>query len=132
MYETVPGGKVAAMAEVAAIDEGTPSQIWKRHGERAAISKQEFFAYFDESESGCAIVLENVVPMEKPLKLSELRESLGNFVAPQFYRRLAIDGAELSLFRERASKPRVGRESLHVTSTCGRTKHRAASPIGDA
>lgn len=104
IYETVPVGKVAAMAEVAAIDEDSPSQIWKRYGDRAAISKREFFAYFDASELGCAIVLENVAPMDRPLKLSELRESLGNFVAPQFYRRLAIDGAELSLFRECASR----------------------------
>ena len=107
IYETVPGGRVAAIAEVSAIEEASPKDIWERHGDHAAISEQEFFWYFAGVAVGCAILLDNVTALRRPLSLGELRHSLGAFAPPQFYRRLDSNGAELSLFRSQAPNART-------------------------
>jgi predicted transcriptional regulator len=100
IYETVPGGCVAALAEIAAVAEGSPEDIWMRYGRQAAITQEAFFAYFAGSHQSCAVVLRKVIPLRRALALRELRASLGRFVAPQFYRKLPENGAEISLLRK--------------------------------
>jgi len=102
IYETVPSGRLGAVAEVSAIEENTPVEIWSRYGNRVGISEDAFFSYFEGSERGCAVVFGQILPLRKPLELTVLRSSLGTFVAPQFYRKLKMNGPELTLFRRSA------------------------------
>lgn len=99
IYETIPGGRVAALAEVSAIDEAAPAEIWRRYRDRAGISEEAFREYFAGTDQGCAVVLRQIQPLREPLPLTDLRRRLGTFVAPQFYRNLQAGGPELSLFR---------------------------------
>jgi predicted transcriptional regulator len=102
IYETIPSGRVGAMAEVSAVEEGTPAEIWSRWGDRAGISRRVFFSYFAGSKHGCALVLRRILPLREPLELAVLRRSLGAFAAPQFYRKLKRNGPELRLFQRSA------------------------------
>ena len=99
IYETIPSGRVGAMAEVSAIDEDTPAEIWRRHRNRVGISQQAFSSYFMGAKHGCAVVFRRVQPLRRALELTELRQLLGVFVAPQFYRKLPPNGAESKLFQ---------------------------------
>jgi predicted transcriptional regulator len=99
IYETVPSGRVGAMAEISAVEEDTPAEIWNRYGDRTGISRQVFFSYFAGSKHGCALVFRQILPLRKPLALASLRGTLGAFAAPQFYRKLKSNGPELRLFK---------------------------------
>ena len=102
IYVTVPSGRLGAMAEVSAVEENTPSELWRRYEDRVGISQRAFFAYFEGSTQGCAVVFQRILPLRKPLGLTVLRKSLGAFVAPQFYRKLEVNGPELTLFKRSA------------------------------
>lgn len=99
IYETVPRCRVGARAQVSEICEDTPTEIWRRFGDQVGISREQFASYFEGADYACAVVLSEVVPLRTPLQLADLRESLGAFVAPQFYRKLQMNGPELTLFR---------------------------------
>jgi predicted transcriptional regulator len=103
IYETIPGGRVAARAKISAICEGTPAEVWRRFRHRVGISEYEFEMYFQATQYACAVVLSGIEPLKKPLMLTHLRKSLGTFTAPQFYRKLRTNGPELALFQTFAS-----------------------------
>ena len=100
IYETVPSGRVGAVAEVSAVDESVPNEVWSRYRNRIGLSRQAFLSYFEGSERACAVVFRRIRPLRRSLGLAELRTALGAFVAPQFYRKLPQDSTELALFRE--------------------------------
>jgi predicted transcriptional regulator len=102
IYVTVPTGRVGAMAKVSAVEENTPSELWRRYEDRVGISQGVFFSYFKGSRQGCAVVFQRILPLRTPLGLTALRKSLGTFVAPQFYRKLELNGPELALFKRSA------------------------------
>jgi predicted transcriptional regulator len=102
IYVTVPTGRVGAMAKVLAIEENTPSELWRRYQDRVGISQGAFFSYFKDSRQGCAVVFQRILPLQTPLGLTALRKSLGTFVPPQFYRKLELNSPELALFKRSA------------------------------
>lgn len=115
IYETVPAGRLRIVAQLAAIEESSPDSLWRRHRSRVGITRDAFSSYFEGSERACALVLREVRPLSRPPKLPELRSALGEFVAPQFYRKLAQDGPELALYRKySAVKGRKGRDGKLV------------------
>jgi predicted transcriptional regulator len=99
IYETVPSGRIGVSAEISALDEGVPDEIWRRYHDRLGISRKAFLSYVNGSEQACVVVLGRITPLRRSLRLTELRTALGAFTVPQFYRRLAQDGPELSLLR---------------------------------
>jgi predicted transcriptional regulator len=105
IYETAPKGRLGARAQIAAIFESTPTEVWRRFGHCVGVTKEEFFAYFKGTVYACALLLKRVIALENPLRLLHLRKRLGSFVAPQFYRKLENDGREVSLFRALLAGP---------------------------
>src|SRR5438132_1393736 len=55
IYETIPSGRIGAMAEVSAVDESTPAEIWRRYGDRVGVNKRTFSSYFAGSTQACAV-----------------------------------------------------------------------------
>lgn len=75
----------------------SPTTIWKRFGQQSGITRQGFFQYFDGTSLGCAIVFRKVVPLGRELGLAELRNQLGDFTPPQFFRRISHGSRELHI-----------------------------------
>jgi predicted transcriptional regulator len=100
IYATVPSGWVGAVGEVSHVHENTPRQIWNRFRDHAGVSKQAFFSYFNGSDRACAVVFHRIRPLSKAIHLEELRQSLGSFRPPQFYKKLEPRSDVLALFLE--------------------------------
>jgi predicted transcriptional regulator len=98
IYGTLPVGKVVGLGEVEAVHVKCPIIIWKRFGQHSGITRQAFFQYFDGARHGCAIVFRSVVRLQRELALTELRNHLGTFTPPQFFRKISQGSPELQLF----------------------------------
>ena len=90
VYATAPLRKVIGVFSVAYLDEGSPAQLWERHGERGLIERKPFFRYFKDAKSGVAIVIDNVHALQAPLSL---RRFTGRSVGPQSFQ--YVDAAAL-------------------------------------
>lgn len=88
IYSTAPEQCIKATAKVSQIHKGTPSDIWKKYGANACISKEDFDNYFAGSEDAYAIELVDVKELSKEVKLSQIQKWLPDFRAPQFFRYL--------------------------------------------
>lgn len=98
-YSKVPRGKVEALGIVKETVEERPEQIWREYGKRSGISIEEFHHYFGGVESAHVIVFQEVRRLKPILGLDYLRQRMKGFHPPQFFKRLAADGPELSFFR---------------------------------
>jgi len=78
---------------VAGIDHGTPDELWRRHGPRTALTREEYDNYLDGRPTACALLVAAVIACHTPVPLAELRRRSAAFVAPQSYR--FIDDGEL-------------------------------------
>jgi predicted transcriptional regulator len=85
IYATSPIAAIRGYANLAQIQTGPPSIIWKTLGSQTGISKDEFDDYFDACQVAHALVLTDVMEMKKALPLKRIRELLINFQPPQFF-----------------------------------------------
>jgi predicted transcriptional regulator len=85
IYATTPTAALRGYANLAEIETGTPSQIWKNFGLQTGISKDEFEAYLGVSQVAHALLLTDVMEMKKALSLEGIREVVDGFQPPQFY-----------------------------------------------
>ncbi|MBT3357992.1 MAG: transcriptional regulator [Rhodospirillales bacterium] len=99
VYSKLPRGQIQAVAIVDEVIADTPKDIWNRYGLRSAISKSEFDAYFAGTETGYAIVFQEVRPLAPILNLSSIRDNFSNFQPPQFFKRLTNGSPELTFFQ---------------------------------
>jgi predicted transcriptional regulator len=99
IYSKVPRGQVEALGIVKKAVERRPDQIWREYGRASGLSMEEFYRYFDEVEVGHVIVFQEVRRLRPILRLNDLRQRVKGFHPPQFFKRLAADGPELSFFR---------------------------------
>lgn len=121
IYETVPAGRIRVVAELAAVDESAPDELWRRHQNCVGITRAAFRSYFAGSAVAFALVLRRLRPLPKSPRLTELRAELGEFVAPQFYRTLAQDSRELKLFRAYSEEnEKMGDLNLQATKARSR------------
>lgn len=88
IYEKVPVGSITGSATVTAIHTAAPSKLWKQFGSISGLSKSEFFDYFGDVTTACALVLHSAMPVRQPMPLSSLRKLSGGFQPPQFFLRL--------------------------------------------
>jgi predicted transcriptional regulator len=98
IYSKIPTGQLTAYGIVQQVYEAAPSEIWERYGSVSGISKSEFDQYFDDRENGCAIVFQSVNELENKISLKAIREAIGKFHPPQFFKYLYADSPELKLF----------------------------------
>lgn len=74
-YATAPVKAIVAVATVAALDFGTPEELWERYGPVLALSKEEFDNYFTNNEErGYAYLLNSVRELPKPVPLQTMRQ----------------------------------------------------------
>jgi predicted transcriptional regulator len=95
IYATAPTAAIRGYANLAYIETGSPSQIWRDLGTQTGISKDEFEAYFEACELAYALVLTDVMEMKKTLSLAGIRKAVNNFQPPQFY--CHLNGARKSM-----------------------------------
>lgn len=88
-YSSTPTRAIVGWASLAGMVEGTPCQLWDKHGARAAIAEDEFDTYFAGAVSAYGLELEDVVQAVKPVPLATIR-SLG-IEPPQSWRYLSSE-----------------------------------------
>ncbi len=83
IYSTSPVSKIVGSFEIENVIEGSPVAIWRTCREHAAISKGDFFRYFDRAETAFAIKIARVFRFARPLDPYSLIEG---FRPPQSFR----------------------------------------------
>jgi predicted transcriptional regulator len=100
IYTKRPRACIAAVAVIEAIHEGSHSELWRKFGDRAAISRPDFDEYLAGVARGYAIVLRSAFSLKKAIRLEEVRRRVRTFHPPQFFKRLRPDSEELALFSQ--------------------------------
>jgi len=85
IYATAPRQEIVGLFEVCWLEYDCPDTIWNRHGRQGAISRRDFFRYYNGTELACAMGVGEVTAF---LKAFCPREHLGQFVIPQQFRYL--------------------------------------------
>jgi predicted transcriptional regulator len=86
LYSSSPTRALTGALSVACIDHGTPDELWRRHGPRTALTRNEYDDYLDGRPTACALLVAAIVGFDTPVPLADLRRRSDAFVAPQSYR----------------------------------------------
>lgn len=113
IYSTLPVGRLDAVAEVEAVYEWPPSEIWDQYGHVSGVTQAALESYFSGVDQGCVVVFKQVVPVHRPLSLGLMRKRLGNFNPPQFFKRLDHDSPELTLFCAAMTQSRMEADAFN-------------------
>jgi predicted transcriptional regulator len=112
LYASTPTRALTGALTVADVEHGTPDELWDRHGDRTALTRNEYDTYLHGRPTAAALLVETVIAFQTPVPLEELRRRSKRFVAPQSYRfmhhgevRTLLNGqaAELGALSSRAS-----------------------------
>jgi len=82
IYSSSPVKKIVGVFIVGDIIEDHPKRIWKRCRNKSGIEKEDFFTYFNGSEKGYAIKIDELEQIEEPI---DPRSYNQNFVPPQSF-----------------------------------------------
>ena len=104
IYSTHPRAGVEACAIVEGVFSGSHDQLWNAFGDKVAVSRCEFDHYFAGTTDAHAIVLREIAPLKRSIKLKELRRRLAGFHPPQFFKRLDPSCKELGVLSERRAE----------------------------
>lgn len=74
LYATAPQCAVIGTAEILSINLLDIGSLWTEFGRRSAVSRSQFFEYFEGTSLGCAIELTGVQRSPRPVTLTSLRE----------------------------------------------------------
>jgi len=85
IYSSSPVSAVVGCARITDVCKLPVSEIWKRHGVAACISKQDFDAYFADVKHGFAIILGSIKELKREVNAIDLKAQFG-IVPPQSYR----------------------------------------------
>lgn len=86
LYASSPTRALTGALTLAGIDHGTPDELWRRHGPRTALTRDEYDDYLDGRSTACALVVAAYLAFHTPVPLAELRRRNDAFVPPQSYR----------------------------------------------
>lgn len=81
IYETAPVSKVVALAHVKEVISLPLAELWEGTKSGGGVDEAFFYSYFSGKEIGHAYRIDEIMPLEKPLSLSEV----GLASAPQSY-----------------------------------------------
>lgn len=84
LYSTSPVQSIVAIASLESVIELAVSWLWRKWGSAAAVTRQEFEAYFEGRKRGYALRLNRVRRLDKPIHLSDLARRF-EFFPPQSY-----------------------------------------------
>jgi len=82
IYSSSPVKKIVGVFIVGDIIEDHPKRIWKKCQNKSGIDKEDFFTYFNGSEKGYAIKIEDLEQIDNPINP---RNIFQNFVPPQSF-----------------------------------------------
>jgi predicted transcriptional regulator len=93
MYVTSPHMKLVGFFEVRGVHCLSPRRLWLRFGSVGAVTRRDFFDYFDGYSKAVAIEVGRVWRLEEPLPLTAVRPGLHppqgfTYVAPEVLERL--------------------------------------------
>ena len=97
IYSTMPIGKITASALISDVVVDTPSKIWSLYNKETAVSKKLFNNYFYDTNVACALILKDIEDLKTHIDLQTIRENIGKFHPPQFFKRLKNGSPELDL-----------------------------------
>jgi predicted transcriptional regulator len=86
LYASSPTRALTGALIVAGVDHAAPAELWRRHGPRMALTRDEYDHYLDGRSTACALVVTAPITFRAPVPLAELRRRLAAFVPPQSYR----------------------------------------------
>ena len=89
--------RVDAYAIVGEVHEGSQEELWAKFGHQVAISRSAFEDYLSGSDMGYAIVFASVSRLTRAIGLDEIRQKVGKFHPPQFFKRLGANSVELAI-----------------------------------
>lgn len=90
LYATAPTMALVGMAHIAAVQVGTPRQVWSAARARTGISRREYDQYMSGATQASGITLKEPVTFDEPVPLAALRAA-GTFHPPQSYRYLKAE-----------------------------------------
>ena len=109
VYATQPTGLVIGWFRVNGIAESTPDGLWRRYGRHGAISRRDYFTYFDGADRAYGIEIGSPTIMDEPLTLDEIVAGLR---APQSFQYLPVDCASLVLSTDRLNTDRPAQRRI--------------------
>jgi predicted transcriptional regulator len=84
IYCTSPVQAIIGCATLRAVETMSTVSLWRRRGRQAAITREEFQAYFAGTREGCALVLRHIIRFNNPIHLTDLSRRF-DFYPPQSY-----------------------------------------------
>lgn len=75
LYATSPTKGVVGYFRVASLDQGSPTSIWKRHGDQGAICRRRFRSYYSGAKTAVAIVVDAATSFGRPVPLGDISKS---------------------------------------------------------
>ncbi|MCM3662623.1 hypothetical protein M3148_16745 [Georgenia satyanarayanai] len=94
LYSSSPTRSVLATAVLDGIEEGAPRSLWSRFKKVVGVTRDELDDYFYGTSQGYALKLRDVVVLEDPFPLEEMRRQVG-LEPPQSFRYVSARQAEL-------------------------------------
>ena len=88
LYASSPTRTLVGTARVVEVEAASLEAVWRHHGPDAAITREEFDAYFVGVETAVAITLASIQPLQRPRPLKDLRDRVAGFRPPQSFRYL--------------------------------------------
>lgn len=83
IYATRPVGAVIGIATVDSIVRGDPEEIWLKFGDRTAIDRVDYDAYFGGAHEAIGLLLINPQRSAKSVEIEKLRSLRMRFHPPQ-------------------------------------------------
>ena len=82
IYASVPIKQIVGYFTFTEMDEDTPANLWEKYKSVGGIAEKDFFNYYANNESGCALVIKTVIPFEQGKSPNDF---IDDFVPPQSY-----------------------------------------------
>ena len=82
IYSSMPVKQIVGYFTFSTIDEDTPANLWNKYKEVGGIAQDDFFGYYANNVSGCALVIKSVTSFKKGKSPNDF---INDFVPPQSY-----------------------------------------------
>ena len=82
IYSSMPVKQIVGYFTFSTIDEDTPANLWNKYKEVGGIAQDDFFEYYANNVSGCALVIKSVTSFKKGKSPNDF---IDDFVPPQSY-----------------------------------------------
>ena len=96
IYATNPVQKVVGVFEVADVIQDSPDELWNRYEDVAGVELEFYQQYFLSRDTGIAIEVGDVIPLEEPILLSDIDQT---YRPPQSYRYIESEKVANLLYR---------------------------------